>query len=297
MFPIDKRYLNNDNFIDKARYNKPFVASAADQSILNDNTLDYRVADITKDMFNDASTCYFHKSLGGYCGAKLRRYQDVITQYLGSELNLLRSAKTGNELMENLSQTSILNMLNTKYVIYNPNAPALQNPFAFGNAWIPNDILWVDTPNEEIDALGSTDLAHTVILHKEFVQQVGNYRLTDSILPQITLMEYLPNKLTYKFSGVSTGSTTATYPVVFSEIWTEKGWKLFVDGQEQPLLRANYLLRCALIPNGEHEIVMEYAPKAWKVGNTVSFASSLIMILGLLGALIITFKPKKGEKA
>ena len=300
MFPIDKRYLNNDNFIDKSRFNKPFVASAADQSILNDNTLDYRVADITKDMFNDASTCYFHQSLGGYCGAKLRRYQDVITQYLGSELNLLRSAKTGNELMGNLSQTSMLNMLNTKYVIYNPNAPALQNPFAFGNAWIPNDILWVDTPNEEIDALGSTDLAHTAILHKEFAQQIGNYRLTDSILPQVTLETYLPNKLTYKFNSAlrqAQGPSADKYLVVFSEIWTEKGWKLFVDGQEQPLLRANYLLRCALIPNGNHEIVMEYAPKAWKVGNTVSFASSLIMILGLIGALIITFKPKKGEKA
>ena len=209
-------------------------------------------------------------------------------------------------------------MLNTKYVIYNPNAPALQNPFAFGNAWIPNDILWVDTPNEEIDALGSTDLAHTAILHKEFAQQVGDYRLTDSIKPQITLTEYLPNKLTYKFSGVSTGSTTANYPVVFSEIWTEKGWKMFIDGQEQPLLRANYLLRCALIPNGEHEIVMEYAPKAWKVGNTVSFVSSLLMILtliaalvytgklksvegsgaafGILGAIVYTFFPKKKEK-
>ena len=297
MFPIDKRYLNDDNFIDKSRFNKPFVASAADQSILNDNALDYRVADITKDMFNDASTCYFHKSLGGYCGAKLRRYQDVITQYLGSELNLLRSAKSGNELMEKLSQTSVLNMLNTKYVIYNPNAPALQNPFAFGNAWIPNDILWVDTPNEEIDAIAKTDLARIAILNKEFEQQVGNYRLTDSIIPQVTLEEYLPNKLTYKFSGVSAGSTTASYLVVFSEIWTEKGWKMFVDGQEQPLLRANYLLRCALIPNGEHEIMMEYAPKAYSVGNTITFISSLIMVLGLIVALIFTFKPKKVEKA
>ena len=297
MFPIDKRYLNNDNFIDKSRFNKPFAASTADQSILNDKTLDYRVADITKDMFNDASTCYFHKSLGGYSGAKLRRYQDVITQYLGGELNQLRSAKTGDELMDKLSKTSVLNMLNTKYVIYNPNASAIQNPFTFGNAWIPNDILWVDTPNEEIDALGNTDLAHTAILHKEFSQQVGDYRLMDSIKPQVRLETYLPNKLTYRFSGVSTGSTTANYLVVFSEIWTEKGWKMFVDGQEQPLLRADYLLRCALIPSGEHEIVMEYAPKAYVVGNTVSFASSLIMVLGLVAALIITFKPKKAEKA
>ena len=318
MFPIDKRYLNNDNFIDKSRFNKPFVASTADQSILNDKALDYRVADITKDMFNDASTCYFHKSLGGYSGAKLRRYQDVITQYLGGELNQLRSAKTGDELMDKLSKTNVLNMLNTKYVIYNPNASAIQNPFAFGNAWIPNDILWVDTPNEEIDALGNTDLMHRAILHKEFAQQVGDYRLIDSIKPQVRLETYLPNKLTYRFSGVSTGSTTANYLVVFSEIWTEKGWKMFVDGQEQPLLRADYLLRCALIPSGEHEIVMEYAPKAYTVCNTITFISSLLMILalivalvysgrlksmegsgatfGILGAIVYTFFPKKKDK-
>ncbi|MCR5660247.1 MAG: YfhO family protein [Bacteroidales bacterium] len=295
MFPIDKRYLNDDNFITKQKVQNPYTPTVADQFIMNDNTLDFRVADITKDMFNDASTCYFHKSLGGYCGAKLRRYQDVITQHLGNELNLLRSAKTDDALIENLSQASVINMLNTKYIIYNPNANAFQNPFAFGNAWIPNDIHWVDTPNEEIDALGNTDLAHTAILHKEFAQQVGDYRLTDSIKPQVTLETYLPNKLTYKFRGISTGSTTENYLVVFSEIWTRKGWKMFVDGQEQPLFRANYLLRCALIPNGEHEIVMEYAPKAYTIGNTVSFASSLVMILGLIAAIIITFKPKKEE--
>ena len=128
-------------------------------------------------------------------------------------------------------------------------------------------------------------------------QIVGDYQVTDSIMPQITLEAYQPNKLTYNFSGVSTDATTANYLVVFSEIWTEKGWKMYIDGQEQPLMRANFLLRAAMIPSGEHEIVMEYAPEAWKVGNTVSFASSLLMILGLIGALVFTFKPKKEEKA
>ena len=159
-----------------------------------------------------------------------------------------------------------------------------------------NDVRWVSTPNEEIDAIAETDLAHTAILNRKFAQQVGNYQLTDSILPNITLEGYQPNKLSYKFRGVSTGSTTANYLVVFSEIWTEKGWKMYVDGQEQPLLRANYLLRSAFIPSGEHDIVMEYAPKAYSTGNAISFASSLIMILGLIGALIYTFKPKKKEE-
>lgn len=297
MFPIDKRYLNNEKFVSKEQYSKPFTASAADQYILNDNDLDFRVADITKDMFNDASTCYFHKSLGGYSGAKLRRYQDVISQYLGSELNQLRGAKTAQDLMLSLSQQKVINMLNTKYVIFNPNAQPFPNANALGNAWVVNDIRWVSTPNEEIDAIAETNLAHAAIINREFAQQVGNYQLTDSIVPEVILEDYQPNKLCYKFRGASTGATDANYLVVFSEIWTEKGWKMYVDGQEQPLLRANYILRAALIPNGEHDIVMEYAPKAYKVGNTVSFVSSLIMILGLIGALIYTFKPKKEEKA
>lgn len=296
MFPIDKRYLNNDKFVSKQQYSKPFTASAADQYILNDNDLDFRVADITKDMFNDASTCYFHKSLGGYSGAKLRRYQDVITQYLSGELNQLRGAKTSQDMIQSLMQQKVLNMLNTKYIIFNPNSQPFPNPNALGNAWVVNDVRWVSTPNEEIDAIAETDLAHTAILNREFAQQVGNYQLTDSILPIITLEGYQPNKLSYKFRGVSTGSTTANYLVVFSEIWTEKGWKMYVDGQEQPLLRANYLLRSAFIPSGEHDIVMEYAPKAYSTGNAISFASSLIMILGLIGALIYTFKPKKKEE-
>ena len=295
MFPIDKRYLNNDKFISKSQYSKPFTASVADKAILDDKALDFRVADLTKDMFNDASTCYFHKSLGGYSGAKLRRYQDVITQYLGSELNQLRGSKTANDMMQTLSQQKVINMLNTKYLIYNPNSHPMPNPFAFGNGWIVRDIRWVDTPNEEIDVIATSDLQNIAILNKEFVQTVGNYQLTDSILPEITLTEYQPNKLTYNFSSVSTGSTAANYLVVFSEIWTEKGWKMTIDGQESPLLRANYLLRCALIPSGEHQIVMEYAPKAWKMGNTVAFVSSLIMILGLIGAILFTIKKKKQE--
>ena len=300
MFPIDKRYLNNDKFVSKQKYDKPFTASSADQYILNDNDLDFRVADITKDMFNDASTCYFHKSLGGYSGAKLRRYQDVITQYLGGELNQLRTARTTEELMQSLSQQKVLNMLNTKYIIFNPNSQPFPNPYASGNAWVVNNIHWVDTPNEEIDAIATTDLNRTAIINKEFTQEIGDYGIVDSILPQVTLEEYRPNKLTYRWSSAlrqAQGPTAENYLVVFSEIWTEKGWKMFVDGQEQPLLRANYILRAALIPSGEHEIVMEYAPKAYTIGNTVSFVSSLIMILCLIGALIYTFKPKKVKEA
>ena len=289
MFAIDKRYLNDDNFISKQKTLQPFTASAADQAILSDQTLDYRVADITKDMFNDASTCYFHKSLGGYSGAKLRRYQDVITQYLGGELNQLRAVKSGEEMIQTLSRLKLLNILNTKYIIFNPNSQPFQNPFAFGNAWMADDILWVETPNDEIDAIATTDLQHTAIINKEFAQQIGSFA-TDSIKGQIELTEYQPNKLVYSFQS------DRDQLVVFSEIWTSKGWNMTIDGQDHPLLRADYLLRCALIPSGQHQIVMTYAPKAYTVGNRVQLASSLIMVLGLIGALVYTFKPKKEEK-
>jgi len=290
MFPIDKRYLNNDNFIEKSKTDKPYVASAADQYILNDKALDFRVADITKDMFNDASTCYFHKSLGGYSGAKLRRYQDVITKYLGAELNQLRTANTFEDMNNLLEKQNVLNMLNTKYIIYNPNAQPFLNPNALGNAWVVSDVQWVDTPNEEIDALKTTDLAHTAVLNKEFEQQVGSFG-TNNDDGSIFLTDYRPNQLIYNFSA------NENKLVVFSEIWTSRGWTLQIDGQESPLLRANYLLRAAIIPAGQHEIIMRYEPKIWKTGNIVSLLSSLVIILFAIGAVVITATKKKKEES
>ena len=292
MFPIDKRYLNNDNFISKQKYDKPFVASNADKYILADPAIDFRVVNLTRDVFNDASASYFHKSVGGYCGAKLRRYQDVITQYMGKEVqnfsSIFKNATTEDALVSGLERQKTLNMLNTKYIIYDPEATPLENPCAFGNAWIADDILWVQTPNDEIDAIANTDLRHTAIVNKEFESQVGDYRPTDSP-GQIELIEYKPNQLTYRFNA------NEDKLVVFSEVWTSKGWKMFVDGQEHPLLRANYLLRSALIPAGKHEIMMEYKPSAYRIGNTVAFVSSLIMLIGLAAAIILSFRKNKEQ--
>jgi len=288
MYPIDRRYLNNDNFISKRQFDKPFTASAANQYILNDKTLDFRVADITKDAFNDASTCYFHKSIGGYSGAKLRRYQDIISQYLGSELNQLRSAKSGEDMIQSLSQLKVLNMLNTKYIIYNPNSQPFQNPFAFGNAWLVNDIQWVDTPNDEFDAISTADLQHTAIMHKEFQTQAGNYNPAGGE-GNITLTDYKPNQVTYRFEA------DEDKLVVFSEIWTSKGWTMHLDGVEHPILRANYLLRAAMIPAGNHEIVMRYEPSIWRIGGIISLVSSLAILLAVVIAVIFTMKKQKVE--
>jgi hypothetical protein len=287
LYPIDRRYLNNDNFISKRQFDKPFTASVADQYILNDHSLDFRVANLSygvSNIFNDASTSYFHKSIGGYHGAKLRRYQDLINGYLIPEISKFGAIS--------LAQQQTLNMLNTKYLILNPNEKPLENPFAFGNAWTVNDIQWVSTPNEEFDALGTTDLKQTAILHKEFEQQVGNNTRFDGDAGQITLTEYKPDKLTYNFKASS------NQLVVFSEIWSDTGWKLYIDGTQQPLLRADYLLRCAMVPAGEHQIVMEYRPGIWKTGNAIQLASSSLLILGLLGATLFSIlKSRKKEQA
>lgn len=280
MFPINKRYLNNDNFIDSRRFEKPFVMSEIDKQILQDNSLNYRVMDLTKNTFNDASTSYFHKSIGGYHGAKLRRYQDIINRYLGGN-------SVGNDGFWN-----VLNMLNTKYLIYpQGNKPVANiNPDAFGNAWIVSDIKWVTTPNEEIAAIENTDVKTTAIVNDEFRNVIGDFN-PSSVSGTIKLDSYKPNELVYSFNS------SKDELVVFSEIWTNKGWTLWIDGNESPLIRADYILRAAVIPAGNHEIMMRYEPKIWKVGNTIQFISSLILILGLIAAIVLTYRKSNCTKS
>ncbi len=290
MFPIAKRYLNNDNFVDKAKAEKPFVATAADKYVLNDKNLDFRVLDLTKNVFNDASSSYFHKSIGGYSGAKLRRYQDVITNYLGSEVQqfngIFKSINEGGDLASRMERQQWINMLNTKYIIYNGNEQPLVNPCAYGNAWMVDDVSLVDTPNAEFDAVPSTDTRHTAIIHKEFEDLVKGYHTTDSV-GSITLTDYKPNQLTYSFDA------NEDKLVVFSEVWTSKGWTMRIDNEERPLLRADYLLRAAMVPAGKHEIVMRYEPKIWKVGGVVSLVSSVVILLALVGAIVLSLRKEK----
>ena len=280
MYPIDKRYLNNDNFINKRRYEKPFVMSDIDKQILQDKSLNYRVMNLTTSTFNDASTSYFHKSIGGYHGAKLRRYQDIINHYLG-----------GNKIGSN-GFWNVLNMLNTKYLIYpqNNNQPvAAPNPDALDNVWIVSDIKWVDTPNDEIAAIENTDVKTTAIINDEFKNVIGDFK-SSAPSGTIKLDSYKPNELIYSFNS------SKDELVVFSEIWTSKGWTMWIDGKESPLIRADYILRAAVIPAGNHEIMMRYEPKIWKVGNTIQFISSLILIFGLIGAIVVTYRKSSLSK-
>ena len=270
MFTIDKRYLNNDNFIDKRKADKPFVMSDIDKQILQDKDLDYRVINLTVSTFNDASTSYFHKSVGGYHGAKLRRYQDIIDYYLLGK-------RDSNYL-------KVLNMLNTKYIITDKNKPQV-NYGAFGNAWIASEIKWVATPNDEIEAIEDTDVRNVAIVNEEFRNIVGDFSASPAE-GAIQLVEYKPNKLTYQFDS------SKDELVVFSEIWTKKGWKMWIDGVESPLFRADYILRSAVIPAGQHEIVMRYEPRIWKVGKTLAFFSSFIIIMLGIGVVVYPLRKK-----
>jgi hypothetical protein len=272
MYTIDKRYLNNDNFIDKRRVDRPFVMTDADKQILQDKSLDYRVINLTVSTFNDASTSYFHKSVGGYHGAKLRRYQDVIDQYLSKH---------------DLNYWKMLNMLNTKYIIYQKDQQRMvsKNYEAFGNAWIVGDINWVGTPNEEIDAIADTDVKNVAIVNKEFANLMGDFKATPAE-GTIQLVDYKPNELRYTFDS------SKDELVVFSEIWTKQGWMMWIDGVESPLLRANYILRAAVVPAGQHEIVMRYEPSIWRIGNTIQFITSLLILLGFAIVCYHTFKKR-----
>lgn len=277
MFTIDRRYLNNDNFIDKRKFDKPFTISDVDKAIMNDNSLDYRVINLATSTFNDASTSYFHKSVGGYHGAKLRRYQDIIDHYL--------SGKTDANYFK------ILDMLNTKYIIYpkDDKKTVYPNRDAFGNAWIVSDIQWVATPNDEIDAIATTDVKNTAIVNEEFKDLIGDFTATPAE-GTIQLTDYKPNQLTYNFDS------SKDELVVFSEIWTKKGWIMWIDGNESPLFRSDYILRSAIIPAGQHEIVMRYEPKIWKVGNAIQLLTSFILVAGLAVAIYMTYKKKNQVK-
>ena len=275
MFVIDKRYLNNDNFIEKSKADKPFVMSDIDKMILKDKNLDYRVINLTVSTFNDASTSYFHKSIGGYHGAKLRRYQDIIDRYLSKQSS---------------NYWKVLDMLNTKYVIYQKNNQKAveMNPEAYGNAWIVGDIKWVATPNEEIDAIAGTDVKEVAIVNEEFKNLVGDFKATPAE-GIVKLVDYKPNQLKYQFDS------SKDELVVFSEIWTKNGWKMWIDGVESPLFRSDYILRSAIVPAGQHEIVMRYEPSIWRIGNAIQLITSLLILLGLVAVCYFSIKNCKKQ--
>ncbi|OFY49811.1 MAG: hypothetical protein A2W85_02410 [Bacteroidetes bacterium GWF2_41_31] len=281
LFGVNRRYLNNDNFVRASQADVPFKPSKANLFILNDKDPDFRVLDITQSTFNDASTSYFHKSIGGYHGAKLQRYQDIIEYYIQGEIESIYKVLSDKPTMEKINnlfyQQQVLNMLNTKYVIYNPDGQPLINPAAFGGAWFVDTAVVVNSPDEEIAALAKVDLRTVAVVDQRFTDQLAKNGQDGESAIQLT--DYQPNHLTYQTESAHDRLA------VFSEIYFANGWNAYVDGVKAPYLRANYILRAMNIPAGKHTVDFKFEPAVWKVAEPISLVASLILILLMLTML------------
>lgn len=292
MWQVDKRYLNDSMFVPKSERDAPIEMTETDRQILEDKSLDYRVLNFSSNTFNENETSYFHKSIGGYHAAKLRRYQEVIEAHISPEMNAAMkaiaeaagdmSAVDGNKLFP------VINMLNTKYFIMplqgGANAP-LPNPYAYGNAWFVDKVSYVNNANEELSALGTTDLRHTAVADKAFSDVLGQSKANDSTAT-VRLEKYEPNKLEYSVSSKNGGV------VVFSEIYYP-GWNATVDGVEVPVGRANYILRAISVKPGSHKVVLDFHPKSVSVTETIAYIATAILMLMFVAIVIVKRKESK----
>ena len=293
LWSVNKRYLNNDNFVDKEFVQEPFVTEVSDYLIekAGDNTEvqrllaqaemnktlsiltekdkgHYRIFNSIISPFNETTTSYFKSSVGGYHAVKLRRYDDLINEYFS--------------VTDNKKTLNILNMLNTKYILLGslqePRAEI--NPNANGNAWFVSDIQFVKTPNEEIKAVGEIDNKKTAVVSVEDQKYFEGKNLQSDSTAVIELKNYLPNQLEFK-----TQSKTPQL-AVFSEIYYPKGWKMLLDGKEVPYIKANYLLRAVFVPAGNHEVRMVFEPEVIEKGKMISMSAFGIFLLLSVGGFL-----------
>ena len=272
LVPVDLRFLSSENFVSPRR--NQVTASAADKAIMQDKDPGYRVLNLTVSPFNDATTSYFHRSVGGYHGAKLARYQDLIDRYLSN------------------ADDGVLDMLNTRYLIV-PGADGQPEPrlrtTANGAAWFVDSVVYASTAREEIDLLGTTDLKTTAVVAAQDPVEIVPRPMPLGIYAsaRIDLTEYRPNYLKYEYT------TPEEAVAVFSEIFYDHGWKAYVDGEEMPYFRADYVLRAMKLPAGKHTVEWRFRAPGWTAVEGVTLAASLAILLGAVAALIYCFRKKK----
>ncbi len=281
LWGVDKRYLNAGRFVKPSEVRKQLTPTPADEFILKDPSY-HRVLNLSVSTFNDNSpTSYFHKSIGGYHGAKMKRYQELIDSVLYRNIGLFEEASKTAQSIEDLesvfNRSYALNMLNTKYVIINPEAPPLVNRNALGNAWFVENLVYADNANDELAAVASMNPAGEAVADRIFSDQIpaSSFPVTDD--DTIMLISYQPNELIYKYSAK--GNKLA----VFSEIYYPEGWKCFIDNKEAQYFRADYVLRAMILPDGDHEVKFVFEPDSYFKGNKISLASSVILILLFAG--------------
>ena len=279
LWQVDKRYLSEKDFVPKTA-SAEIPMTEADKAILSD-TEPHRVANVSRSTFNDATTSYYHQSIGGYHGAKLRRYQDIIDNFLGGELQVFIGALNSQDyatIESTLERSSMLNALNTKYFIYNPSQQPILNPYANGAAWFVDNVRNVASADEAIAELHNTDMKHTAVIENEDVTSTADS--TSSIVRT----KYAPDRLEY-----STHSA-ADRVAVFSEIYYPAGWKAYIDGNEAPIMRADYILRALKIPAGDHNVVFEFKSTSHERGALVSTIASVVIVLLIIGVAVLEYR-------
>ncbi len=292
LWTVNKRYLNDEMFVPKSERETPQEKTQTDELILRDTALDYRVLNLASNTFNENETSYYHKSIGGYHAAKLRRYQEMIETYISPEMQRIFGAVAeANGDMTQVNGDSIcpvLNMLNTKYFIFplqGGQTVPIQNPYVYGNAWMVDQISYVKNANEEIEAVGKIDLRHQAVADEKFKTQLGEAAVQDTA-SIVKITSYEPNRLTY---DVNTGKGGV---LVFSEIYYP-GWTATVDGQNVELGRVNYILRAIHIEPGQHQVKLAFFPKSVNMTETVAYIAFAILLLIIVYVIVSQFRRKK----
>ena len=292
MWQINKRYLYDEMFVDKTVREQPIKMSAAEEQILKDKSLDYRVLNLSTNTFNENETSFYLKSIGGYHAAKLRRYQEMIDAYISKEMSGVFSGLTSVQgditKVNGDSIWPVLNMLNAKYFILplqSGQTVPVQNPYTYGNAWFVDKVNYVDNANQEIDMVGKLNLRHEAVADKKFAEQLGESVKQDST-SIVTITSYEPNKLVYDVHSDKGGV------VVFSEIYYP-GWTATVDGEEVELGRVNYILRALNVKPGNHKVELSFFPKSVDITETVAYVAYGILLLVVLFLIFMEWKKRK----
>ena len=292
MWQVDKRYLNDGMFVSNTIRTAPIEPTETDQIILQDKSLDYRVLNLAGNTFNENETSYFHKSIGGYHAAKLRRYQELIETHISPEIQktfgAIVEAQGDMTQVKGDSVMPVINMLNAKYFIMplqgGKTAP-LENPYAMGNGWFVDEVQFVDNANAELDALGKINLHTTAVADKKFESTLKTAVRQDS-LASVQITSYAPNELHYDVNSAKGGV------VVFSEIYYP-GWTCTVDGNPVEIVRVNYVLRAINVPAGSHKVVMEFRPKSIETTETVAYTALALLVACVLCIICMQVWRKK----
>lgn len=292
MWQVNKRYLNDGMFVEKSVRDNPIEMTPTDQQILQTKELDYRVLNLATSTFNENETSYFHKSIGGYHPAKLRRYQEMIETYIAPEMEkLMKSIVEAQGDMTKLNGDSIspvLNMLNTKFFIMplqGGQTVPLKNPYAFGNAWFVDKVTYVNNANEELDMVGKLNLRAEAVADKKFRDVLGSSCVQDHHA-QVTMKTYEPNQLTYEVESAKGGV------LVFSENYYPE-WTATVDGKEVPVGRVNYILRAIQVQPGKHQVVLSFFPKSVNRTETVAYIAFALLVICILLGIGLEIRQRK----